>query len=84
MGGILGDIAIGVVVAAAYLAAWVAWLTLGVLPFILAGMLYLAGRYGAPAVIRVSFATVQRTRDNLLHAARQVVPRHASARAARL
>lgn len=78
----LGDIAIGVAVAVAYLAAWVAWLTLGILPLVLAGLLYLAVRYGVPAVFRASFAAAGRGWDNLRHAARHVAPRHAFTRAA--
>lgn len=46
-----GDVAVGILVSIAYLVAWVAWLTLGVFPFVVAGLLYLAGRYGIPAAL---------------------------------
>lgn len=75
---VLGDVAIGVAVAVLYLAAWVAWLTLGIFPFVLAGLLYLGVRYGLPAVFSAWQATAQRGWGTLRHAVRQLAPRHAA------
>lgn len=81
---VLGDVVIGVAVALAYVAAWIAWLTLGILPFVLAGLAYLLVRDGVPAATRAGLGAVRRSWDSLRHAARQFAPRHTSTRAARV
>lgn len=78
---LLADVVVGSLIALAYLLSWVAWLTLGILPFLLAGLLYLVGRYGVPAVLAACSRQGQETWNSLRQltrdVARHIVPRHA-------
>ncbi len=77
---LLGDLVIGILIALAYLAAWVAWLTLGLLPFVVAGVGYLAVRFGVPFVAHAAgdfLLSSWRFVRGSVRRVRHLVPHHA-------
>lgn len=76
----LADVALGVLIALAYAAAWVAWLTLGILPFVLAGLAYVGVRHGLPSLAGVIERRAARGWGALRQAVAHPVPRAVSLR----